>query len=222
MPLNEEYLGIAEMMAATLAHEVKNPLSLIRANIDYIELCDKEKKYINNYKIMRNELDRANEILYDFIAFMVPGAHKSEELNLRDIIDEVVSSYETTLNKPVKFVKQYPKTVPFIVGDRQRLRVVAANVIKNAVEAQSTVINIKLSVKNDTLKFQVQDNGCGISQETLDKLKTDIFYTTKKYGSGLGVNICKKITKEHGGIYHIKPRSKGGCEVVIELPLKNT
>ncbi len=220
--MNEEYLGIVEMMAATLAHEVKNPLSLIRANIDYIELCDKEKKYINNYKIMRNELDRANEILYDFIAFMMPGAQKSEDVNICSIIDEVVSSYETTLNKPIKFVRQYPKNIPLIIGDRQRLRVVAANVIKNAVEAQSTLINIKVSVKNNMLKLTVQDNGCGISQETLDKIKTDIFYTTKKYGSGLGVNICKKITKEHGGIYNIKPKSKGGCEVVIELPLKNT
>ncbi len=217
--MNEEYAGIVEMMAATLAHEVKNPLSLIRANIDYIELCDKEKKYINNYKIMRNELDRANEILYDFIAFMLPSPKNWKQIDISQVIDEILLSYQTTINTAIVFEKKYTQNCSLVKGDYQRLRVLIANVLKNAVEAQPTKIEIIISENDKRLSIQVLDNGVGITEETLEKLKSDIFYTTKRYGSGLGVNICKKITREHGGTYKISPRAGGGCKVEIELPL---
>ena len=216
----KQFSQSVEQMAAGLAHEVKNPLSLVRANIDLLEKYDNESSHAGNYRIMRHEIDRINELLLDFIQFTKPLELGMKKLRPQELIYDVCSAFKESYACNFGFELNYQDEALYINGDESKLRRVFTNIIKNAVEAQREItpeITVSLSTDNGFIKITVADNGPGMDEETLRNIN-DPFYTTKPGGSGLGLSIVGSIIDQHDGVFDIASKPGEGCTVTIMLP----
>lgn len=214
--------NVTDALAATIAHEIKNPLSLIQANINYIELCDKDKTYAKNYDVVRREVENIHEMLLDFINKIKPvDLNTCEEFDVYEVVSDIICVYEESVEIPIDFLFHKTKSKLFVLADKKQLSILFTNVIRNSIEAisDSGKIDIILSLEDNNVIFEVKDDGHGLSNEVLSKINSNQMFTTKKYGSGLGINICRKIVSELKGVYEISNVDGGGCKVKIVLPI---
>ncbi|MCL2610461.1 MAG: HAMP domain-containing histidine kinase [Defluviitaleaceae bacterium] len=189
-------MNTQEEIAATLAHEFKNPLSLITLHIDLLEQVDKTHgKY---YDKMRSELKKLESMVVDFLKMTLPQAEITEQVNINDLLKETVSKY---CYPNIQFIfKEETELVLEVIP--KKIRIVFDNLIKNSIEAiGDTNGNIYITVKENEIIFK--DNGGGFSETPED------FKTTKEKGSGVGLYLCRKIAEEYGGKFNIESDSIG-------------
>lgn len=222
--INTEDKKTIEMLAVTIAHEVKNPLSLIKANIDYIELCDINNVHADCYEVMKNEIVKANDIIMKFIEYMKPLNNVLVEIDLYSILNDICNTYSSAHQNKIKF-SLYNKNYKNITGDKEKIKILFNNIFKNAVDSllstssNNNLIKINFLVKDDFLITEIEDNGIGIDKNTIEQLNNKQYYSTKENGSGLGINICKRIVSDHNGEYSIQNSTTGGCIVRVSLPI---
>jgi len=213
-------------MAATLAHEVKNPLSLVKANIDLLELLDAEKDHAKNYRIMRREIERINDMLLDFIQFAKPIDTELAPIEMMPMITEILDMIKLSYGNRDNLQLQYScdEAGLCVMGDADKIRRVFLNVIKNGMEAiaekeeeETGLIQVSIHGEKNWVRIMFMDNGKGMDDEQLQKLNRP-FYTTKLGGSGLGLMICRNIVEEHRGLFEIAGKPGEGCSVTITLP----
>ena len=217
----ESYSETLEMLAATMAHEVKNPLALIQANIDYLELCDDERKHTKNYSVMREELNKANGMLSGFIALIHDVYKFDENIAIYDVVMHVAESYGRSLHKNISIQVSCQDQNLYFKGNFQLFTICVSNVIKNAAEAIADAggrIRITVTDDDGVINIETADNGAGLSEAVLDSIRKGRPYTSKPNGSGSGINICRSIIRQHGGSYDIKNGQHGGCVVTIRIP----
>ncbi len=218
----DENIKTLEQLALTLAHEVKSPLSIVRANIDILEKVDMEAKHIKNYEVIYRGLDKINSIMMDFLQLLKSPSTSHDVVYIDELLREIISDYD--FGRDISFDLKMEEDIYFL-GDEKELKIVFNNLIKNAVEAilakgddeEDGVISITASREGGMASILIEDNGIGISEETLRRIEKE-YYTTKKTGNGLGVHICKKIIKEHNGTFNIAS-TENGCIVTIKLPI---
>lgn len=209
--LKENYLN---ELTAFAAHEVKNPLSIIRANLQLLEL-DCDIRYKNNFGVMYKEIDKINNLMIELISLTKKTEYNKTKINTEEIISDIVNSFSAeSLTKNIKIEFEKNEIPIFIYADYEKIKQVIVNIIKNsfeAVEENSGRIVIKIACKEKSVFITIEDNGKGITRENLIKIGKN-FFTTKSGGSGLGICICKKIVEENGGKLKIKSREgKGTC-----------
>lgn len=204
-----------EQLSSAIAHEIKNPVTVIKANIDYLMLIDTKKENIKNYTVILKELDKINTIITDFIELNKTDKYiKNEYFNLTQLIKEVYLEFKSSYtNINFDFTINNPDI--YIEGNYSQICVVFFNLYKNAVEAvdNNGTINTIISVK-DNIIIEIKDNGKGIEKSNLEKIGT-AFFTTKAQGSGLGITVCKNILKRHKGNLNIKNNTSSGCTVTV-------
>lgn len=213
-------------MAVALAHEVKNPLSLVRASIDLLELDDSGEGHKNQFKIMKRELDKIGDLVQDLIGLAIPDAAK-ESIALSSFLGRLMTPFRETYEPGIRFLLDSPKDYP-VKGSVCRLTLVFNNLLKNAVEAvqaaknpEGRFISVGLSSPRDHgfVVVTIKDNGVGLPINSLDKLNQP-FFTTKRGGTGVGLYISRAIVTQHGGSLDIQNNSRGGgCSVKVRLPL---
>ncbi len=213
--VNNEYEVSIEQIAASLAHEVKNPISLVRANLDLLELNDTLHEFTKNYVMMRRELDRINDLITDFISFAKPYEKIAQDVDIKEIISSLIEEMSTALNG-VSFNLSVTGNKFIISGDLTKIKNVFDNIFKNAVEAMDYKGEIKAHIYTEGgyVVVSVSDSGCGI--EDIKKV-TEAFYTTKENGSGLGLFISGKTIADHNGKLLIENNEERGCRVTVKL-----
>lgn len=205
-----------------ITHEVKNPIAVCKGYLDMLDVNDKDK--INRYiPIIREEIDRSLNIMTDFMQFSKIKLDK-EIVDINLLLDDVYDNFKI-LNKLKNIELEYIESDKeiYINGDYNRLKQVLINLIKNSAEAIKDKGKIVIKSDNNSREFKILiiDNGCGMSEETLSKIK-EIFYTTKEKGSGIGVSLSNEIIKSHGGKLEYDSTLGEGTTVKITLPiLKN-
>ncbi|MCL1936491.1 MAG: HAMP domain-containing histidine kinase [Defluviitaleaceae bacterium] len=210
-----------EQIAAALAHEVKNPLSLVRANIELLEQKDPEKNNKKNYEMIHNELLKINELIMQFLNLTVSNKEIFDLVYIADIIINIVKKYDTSYANINFVIKNMVYEEKAILGSENKLDILFNNIIKNSVEAINSTKKegiIEITIKNEKNHTiaNIKDNGGGILEEIKDSLGMDSF-TTKELGTGLGILICKQICKEHNGEFSIK-NTEYGCVVEVSFP----
>lgn len=215
-----ENIETIEMIAATIVHEVKNPLALIQAHIDLLQLQDKDKLYKKNYDIIQKEIRKANELLKDLMNIARFSYRFNEDVELYDVIKEQTDSFEEAYGA-IDFRLYCPDKNLYFEGNRQLFSWVVSNVLKNAVEAMEGKGIVEISVTQEAEKAVVliKDSGAGFSMEAEDKLKEGGSFTTKANGSGAGLPLCRNIIAEHGGTFIIENGKNPGAVVTITLPI---
>ena len=202
-----------------LTHEIKNPLAVIKGYLDMFNIDNKEKslKYLN---IIREEANRSLNIITDFLEFNKIKIVKTEiDLNL--LLEDVYDSFKIILNrKNIKLIYNDREDEEiYFDGDYERLKQVLINVLKNSVEAikDKGKVEISSNIYKRHIDIIIEDDGIGMSEDTLNQLKT-MFFTTKLNGSGLGVCLSNEIINAHNGELIYTSKEGVGTKVTIRLP----
>lgn len=203
-----------------ITHEIKNPLAVVNGYIDMFDVDDKEKskRYLG---IMKNELNRSINLLNDFLEFSKIKVNiKSTNFNV--IVEEVKNILIPLFNTKKIDYYFHVEDGLIVLVDGIRMKQVLINIIKNAIEAcesNNGIVNIDIYKDVSNLIIIVNDNGEGMSKETLEKILTP-FNTTKDYGTGLGVSLSNEIIKAHNGNITYTSELKKGTTCKIVIPIK--
>ena len=210
-----------KMSLFKITHEIKNPIAVIKAYLDMMNI--KDKKQVEKYiPIIQNEINRLLNLLQDFL--LVNKANVTFDLmDMNMLIEDVVNQQLPLFkDRKIKFENDLIDDEIYINGDYNRLSQVIINIIKNSIEAidnsKNGIIKIKDSIKDNSLNIIIEDNGSGISKKNLLKIK-EPFYTTKNRGTGLGVSLSDEIIKAHSGTLTYESIEGVGTKVIIKLPL---
>ncbi len=212
---NNEVKDSFEQLAATMAHEIKNPLALIKANVDLLEFDDKSEFHKKSFEVMRREISKINEMILDFINNVRDDSF--EKINIGHLLRDVTEEFKTLAKiKEITVIEKIENKKLTILGAEEKIRRVLLNILKNAYDAVSEGGTIEVTAYEfiDYIKIEIKDDGIGMNEEIL-KMAGSPFFTTKEGGSGLGISICKKIIEEHGGIFNITGKPNEGCSVVL-------
>lgn len=202
-----------------LTHEIKNPIAVCKGYIDMINLdnIDKSRKYIG---IIKTEIDRSLNVISDFMSYSKIKINK-EELDIVMLLDEIYESFLLLLNNnKIKFNYNDKYEEIYLVGDFDRLKQVFINVIKNSIESidKHGIIDMDVLLDKSSVIITISDNGIGMTEEELANMK-EMFYTTKKNGTGLGVALSNEIIMAHNGKMEYFSKKNEGTKCVITLPL---
>ncbi|MBU8878586.1 GHKL domain-containing protein [Bacillus sp. FJAT-29790] len=224
--LSSDYLANVGKLAAGIAHEIRNPLTTVKGFIQLLKpyLSDIGKEQYANIALA--ELNRANDLIFEFLDAAKPREHKKENLSLNKIVKEISMLYESeAILRNVELETKLSEVEPIVFADAKQLKQVLVNLLKNALEAienhesgEVGRIQISVEIKESASYIVVKDNGCGMTNETIENLFMP-FYSTKQTGTGIGLPICKKIIEEHEGQIHINSLPGKGTIFKIELPL---
>lgn len=202
-----------------LTHEIKNPLAVCKGYLDMINLDNKEKsnKYIF---IMKQEINRSLNIMSDFMDFNKIKVVK-EQIELNLLLEDIYDCFKIIIkskNTNLIYNDREGEEIYF-QGDYERLKQVIINLLKNSLESIEDKGRIELSsnIYKKHLDIIVEDNGIGMTKEELEKV-TEMFYTTKPTGSGLGVALSNEIIKAHNGELIYTSEKNKGTKVTIRLP----
>ena len=202
-----------------LTHEIKNPLAVCKGYLDMIDLddTDKARRYVN---IVKTEIDRSLNIMNDFMEYSKIKVNK-EIFDMVVLLDELYDSFKVLLaDRNIKFNYNNKYEELYVWGDYERLKQVFINIIKNSVEAinDDGVIDLDMLVNDKQVIVTICDNGVGMEDEELKNIK-EMFWTTKKNGTGLGVALSNEIVVAHGGTINYNSVKNKGTECVITLSL---
>lgn len=218
-----ERLATAGEIAASLAHEIRNPLATAKAAIQFVRMVDAPAKKEELLSKLDRELDRMNEILTNFLNITKPQQEeKLEPVNLTHTLHELLFllNSEAILHE-IDLVTNIPDDKPLLVlGSPNSIKQVCLNIARNAIEAMDgggkLVVSLFSSKNRVHIKFQ--DTGPGIPAENIATL-TKPFFTTKPEGSGLGLAISLAILKMMGGDLRIESSPGEGTTVDLTLPI---
>lgn len=199
-------------LAAALAHEIKNPIAIIRANIDYIKLSVKPN-FTSCFNVIDKELNKLNSLISDYTTILQPNI-SSEKIYLEDLIYDITEEFNILTAKDIAFTFDIESDVN-IYGDYKKLSILLFNIYKNSVEAIDSKgkINTKLYSDNDGVYIEISDTGSGIPEGLINSIGTP-FLTTKANGSGLGIMICRSIVEAHKGKINIE-NTGNGCKTTL-------
>jgi two-component system, NtrC family, nitrogen regulation sensor histidine kinase GlnL len=212
-------------LAATLAHEIKNPLSGIRGAAQLLEptLGTDDRELA---QLIQSEADRIRDLLDEMDVFSDDRPLRRRPVNIHEVLEHVKQVARVGFAKDVRILENYDPSLPAVAGDRSQLIQLFLNLVKNAAEAVREMKHggeivvatafrpgVRLALDGEgqpvalPLEVTVQDNGPGISQG-LKPYLFDPFITTKTNGKGLGLAVVAKIVRDHGGIIECDSRNR--------------
>ncbi len=200
-------LATVGTLAATLAHEIKNPLASIKGFSQIIGKAIKEKdeEAISDFSaVVPKQLDRINEMIEKLLRLSRPARPEKRPVSVNSVLDEIVKLLERQCIKSgVRVEKDYEGEL-VIDGDANQLTQAFMNIIINSIQAMPGGGELKLKIQNSRFKaVEITDKGKGIEREKLEHI-FDPFFTTKESGTGLGLAVTKKIIDDHGGKIEIE------------------
>ncbi|MGX2958200.1 PAS domain S-box protein [Peribacillus sp. JNUCC 23] len=212
-----EKLSVVGELAASVAHEVRNPLTSL---IGFVQLLkSNELEYQHYYSIMLSELDRINLIVSELLVLAKPQDMKFSEHNIVILMNDVVTLLkpEANLNGTSISIKGN-ESIPIIRCEANQLKQVFINIIKNSIEASATSVSIEFSIASDQVTVNVKDNGQGIEKARIKHLG-EPFYSSKEKGTGLGLTVSSRIIETHRGNITFESTLGKGTEVHLRLPI---
>jgi len=218
MPSAGDNLETLEEMAATIAHEIKNPLALALANLDLIKLHDPEEKYRKYCDTIEHELYSINQLVLDLIHISLVQ-EQSDPFDLTELLDQLAAEYQQRY-EAITFLRKPGLSSVIMRGLAKNIRLVFTNLLNNAVEAvpHNGIIEISQEIVRDKIHITIHDNGPGLPREFPSKAED--FYTTKENGTGVGLRYCRSTVAKHGGQFILRDGPEGGCDAIVMLPLR--
>lgn len=215
-------------LALGLAHELRNPLSILNVNLQLLEeevnnsINDRGENVKKRVQGLQREVQRLEEVVSDFLRFAHEERPRFVEHNVNKVVDEVVDFVAPEARKNnITVDRCYESGLPSLRLDVNLIKQALLNMIINAQQAMPAggKLSIRTAHKNGQIQIEVADTGIGIPATEFDKI-FDVYYSTKKKGSGLGLPTVKRIVDEHGGTISVRSEKGKGSNFIIQLPLR--
>jgi signal transduction histidine kinase len=227
--IQAEKLTSLGQLAASIAHEVNNPLSGV---LVYTQLLEKKMKgdslskevALEYLAKMEAELNRSTKLISNLLDFARQSPPAFQQIDINEVINRSFDlAANTAKMQQVEVIKELEPSLPDITGDFDQLQQVFTNLILNAIQAMQGggKLNLRTSLDKDYLRIEVSDTGYGISPENMHKLFTPFFTTTPAVkGIGLGLAVSYGIIQRHHGRIEVQSKEREGTTFTVYLPLK--
>ncbi|MCH7887336.1 MAG: response regulator [Candidatus Marinimicrobia bacterium] len=219
--LQSDKLATMGLMAGTIAHDIANPLTVVLARARLLlmkgTLGDAESKNLN---IIIKNSQKIERLIFSITRFARKSSNEYTDIDLMEVLRESLLMLSKSLNvQSITLEEIYEIEEPIVWGEPNELEQVFTNLIQNALQAMETggKLTIRVNLKDNFIRIIFEDTGPGIPEEKLSDI-FEAFYTTKKEGTGLGLNICKRIIQEHSGKISVESKIGEGTKFVIDLP----
>ncbi len=223
--LRVQYNELAEL-AGSLAHEIKNPLSVISMNMDLLAEdfanadTPQQRRALTKIETVQKQCERLQNLLQDFLKFARLRDLKLLPGSLNEIIARVLDMFEHQATKNgIEFIRYLDPVLPSIRLDEQTLHAALVNLVKNSIEAMPDggELVARTRLTRNGVALDLIDTGCGMDTQTAIKM-FEAFYSTKNGGSGLGLPTARKIIEAHGGLISVQSELDCGTKFTLEFP----
>ena len=240
-----ESLARLANVAASISHEIKNPLAAISIHVQLLEKIlhssflhiqnnfsnkdsnddsKSQEKIEKHLLVIKEEIERLNKIVVDFLFAVRPIKFEASIVNINSILSSLIETFneEARLNN-VHFNTDFAKTPLILQGDERFLRQAFMNIILNAFHAmqgKGGMLFVKTYSENAKIVVELEDEGGGIPAHILGKI-FEPYFSTKESGTGLGLTLTYKVIKEHGGDVQVYSKEGMGTVFKITLPTQN-
>ncbi|MDQ7784917.1 MAG: ATP-binding protein [Desulfomonilaceae bacterium] len=217
-------------LAAGVAHEINNPLAVINEKVGLVkdlleyrsDRPDMKDVLLRHLSVIVQAIDRCSAITHRLLGFARRMDVAIESLDVNEVIEEVLSFVEKdAAYRNVRLERHLAEDLSRITSDRGQLQQVFLNLFNNSLAAVEDGGWISIATANggsDTIKISVQDNGCGMSEETMRHIFEPFFTTKKGEGTGLGLSITHGIVSRLGGEIQVKSAVGEGTRFTVHLP----
>ena len=222
--IQAERLATAGKMAASFAHEIRNPLSSMRMFVQMLmrktDLPESRRQQSMQYIL--EEIERIDVIVKGLMDFARPAALELAPHGLNQALQEVLDLMAANLNHhQILLIKKFAPDLPAITFDPDKLKQAFMNIVLNAMEAmpKGGTLEILTLQDSDQVRVDIVDTGVGLPSEDINRL-FEPFFTTKSQGTGLGLANARRVLEQHGGEIRIKSVARQGTTVSLWLPLE--
>jgi signal transduction histidine kinase len=200
-------LTLLGKLTAGLLHEIRNPLTVIKLNLDYLNMFEKElsSELRESVASSLEAFERINFIISDVLDFTRKSGDRQKSVSINTIAERAIDIISFTASKRnINVIKEFDPNIPEININENKLLQVMLNLINNSIEASKDKSDIYVRTsyaetpENKKIVWEVEDFGCGIKDEDKEKILSG-FYTSKVKGSGVGLTVCKRLLEEMGG-----------------------
>jgi two-component system sporulation sensor kinase C len=203
-------MNMVGSMAATVAHEIRNPMTTVRG---YLQLMGRKQEYIKDkekFVLMIEEIDRANSIIREYLSLSREKLAILKKCSLNTIIEALFPLIQADATSSKVSITLNLTLIPELLLDENEVRQLLLNLVRNSVEAmpEGGNLDIRTFQEDDKVVLSISDQGLGIPPHILDNLGTP-FITTKDTGTGLGLPICYQIAHRHNASIKINTSNKG-------------
>ena len=228
--IENERVSSILLLAAGVAHELGNPLNSLTIHLQLVQRrlaklrgSREAESVADSIKVCQDEVARLDGIIKNFLEAIRPRPPDLADVNLVEVLEDVLRFQARELeDRTITVEGELPASTPVIMADRNQLKQVFFNLIKNAMEAMGPGgrLNLRVRTDDDSVYVAVADTGSGIKAEDLSKLFSP-YHTTKVSGHGLGLMIVQRIMRDHGGHVGIESKEGVGTVVTLQFPQKH-
>ena len=218
----QDRLAAIGRMAASIAHEIRNPLAAMRGSIQMLRAdMSSDSSQTELMEIILRESDRLNRIISDFLSYARPRSIIQTKVNLGELLQQtfMLLRHSAEINQAHRIEEQVPAKPALINADAEQLQQVFWNLSRNALQAMPAGGTLRATVhenSGDRLRISFSDTGRGMAPEQVEHLFEPFSSTTG--GTGLGLSIVYQIIRDHGGTINVRSRQGHGTTITIELP----
>jgi PAS domain S-box-containing protein len=222
-----ESLASLTTLAAGVAHEIKNPLGSIGIHMQLIQkalvdIDDERAETIGEYVgVVNEEVERLNRIVVDFLFAVRPMNTTLEDREINPIIKDLLDFVRYELEEAdVRIVEDFADELPLLRLDEKYIKQAVLNIVKNAISAMPDGGTLSVATRRhgDEVLLRISDTGEGMSEEVLNKI-FEPYFTTRNFGSGIGLTLVYKIVKEHMGDISVVSQEGKGSSFAILFPI---
>lgn len=205
-------LNLVGEIAASIGHEVRNPLTSIRGFLQIMsenQLYTAERDY---FDLMIEEIDRVNLIITEYLLMARDKKADLQPVSLNRILNSIYPLLNADARSQDKDLQLELGKIPVLMLDEKEIRQLVLNLARNGLESMLSggTLTIRTVTEGDRAVLEVIDRGAGIPREILDQIGVP-FFTTKENGTGLGLSVCHSIAKRHQACIEVESGSRGTC-----------